>query len=252
MKSPFSRSTKPPSSCASSDAPSTTCAGRMRDRDSAATAAVSSTNSATYLHGPNSVGRGLSRQTKPKNRRLIAAAILALGVLALAFPKANVPSLLWNLSPSVPVGLYRLTARPPVRHALAVIRLAEPYNRLARMRSYLPAGAPLIKPVAAGAGDLVCRRGSLVTINGRAVAVARDFDAAGRLLPHWSGCISLGTTQIIVLSSNPDSFDSRYIQAVDRGYVLGTALPIWVRAAPSPSWPLRDAGRTPISALAAF
>ena len=39
---------------------------------------------------------------------------------------------------------------------LAVIRLPEPFDNLASTRGYLPAGALLIKRVAAGAGDLVC------------------------------------------------------------------------------------------------
>ena len=167
--------------------------------------------------------------------------MLALGVLALASPKANVPSLLWNLSPSVPVGLYRLTDRPPLPGALAVIRLPEPFNTLANTRGYLPAATPLIKPVAAGAGDLVCRHGSLVTINGRAVALASRFDPAGQPLPRWSGCISLSTTQIFLLSADPDSFDSRYIGPVARRQVLGTALPIWVRRTP----PWRATASTP-------
>jgi len=161
--------------------------------------------------------------------------MLALGVPALTCPKANVPSLIWNLSPSVPVGLYRLTAGAPLTGVLAVIRLPEPFNTLASTRGYLPAGALLIKRVAASAGDLVCRHGALVTINGRAVARARPFDSAGQPLPRWTGCISLGTSQIFVLSADPDSFDSRYIRAVNHRDVLGAAVSVWVRRTPSPS-----------------
>jgi type IV secretory pathway protease TraF len=117
---------------------------------------------------------------------------------------------------------------------LAVIRLPEPFNKLASTRGYLPAGALLIKRVAAGTGDLVCRHGALVTINGRAVARARPFDAAGQPLPRWSGCVSLGTTQIFVLSADPDSFDSRYIRAVNRRDVLSAAVSVWVRPTLSP------------------
>jgi type IV secretory pathway protease TraF len=118
---------------------------------------------------------------------------------------------------------------------LAVIRLPEPFNTLASTRGYLAAGALLIKRVAASAGDLVCRHGALVTINGRALARARPFDSAGQPLPRWSGCISLRTTQIFVLSADPDSFDSRYIRAVNHRDVLGAAVSVWVRRTPSPS-----------------
>ena len=103
-------------------------------------------------------------------------AVLALGSIALAYPKADAPTLLWNASASVATGLYRLTSQPPMMGALAVIRLPEPLRTLAETRRYLPAGTLLIKPVAAGAGDTVCRRGPLVTINGRVVARAKSAD----------------------------------------------------------------------------
>jgi conjugative transfer signal peptidase TraF len=125
--------------------------------------------------------------------------------------------------------LYRLASRPPRPGALAVIRLPEPVRTLAETRGYLRAGRLLIKPVAAVAGDLVCRHGALITINGQAVAQAKLADTAGRPLPAWSGCIRLADTQVFVLAADPDSFDSRYFGPVDRANVLGTALPVWVR-----------------------
>ena len=98
-------------------------------------------------------------------------------------------------------------------------------------RRYLRKGALLIKPIAAGAGQTVCRHGALVTVNGRIVARARTLDAAGRPLPAWSGCFRLAADQIFVLSADPDSFDSRYMGPIDRAHVLGTAQPVRVRQA---------------------
>jgi type IV secretory pathway protease TraF len=121
--------------------------------------------------------------------------------------------------------------------ALAVIRLPEPLRILAETRGYLRKGALLIKPVAAGAGDTVCRHGSLVTINGRVVAHARTLDGVGRPLPAWSGCFRLAPDQIFVLSADPDSFDSRYMGPIDRVHVLGLAQPVWVRQTPPISAP---------------
>jgi conjugative transfer signal peptidase TraF len=161
-------------------------------------------------------------------------ALLGIASLAILFPKTGTPVLLWNASPSVAIGLYRLTTRPPLTGALAVIRLPEPLRILAETRGYLRKGALLIKPVAAGAGDTVCRHGPLVTINGRIVAHARTLDAVGRPLPAWSGCFRLARNDIFVLSADPDSFDSRYLGPIDRAHVLGLALPVWVRhAAPT-------------------
>jgi type IV secretory pathway protease TraF len=108
---------------------------------------------------------------------------------------------------------------------------------LAETRGYLRKGALLIKPVAAGAGDTVCRHGQLVTINGRIVAHSRTLDAVGRPLPAWSGCFRLARNDIFVLSADPDSFDSRYLGPIDRAHVLGLALPVWVRQAAPTSAP---------------
>jgi conjugative transfer signal peptidase TraF len=158
-------------------------------------------------------------------------------LFALLFPKTGAPLFVWNASPSVPVGLYRLSSRPSQKAALVIVRLPEPLRILAETRGYLRRGALLIKPVAAGAGDTVCRHGSLVTVNGRAAAPANLFDAKGRPLPAWSGCFRLGASDIFVLSADPDSFDSRYTGPIDRAHVVGFALPIWVRQAAPTSTP---------------
>ena len=128
-------------------------------------------------------------------------------------------------------------SRPSQTAALAVIRLPEPLRILAETRGYLRKGALLIKPIAAGAGDRVCRHDALVTVNGRIVARARTLDAAGRSLPAWSGCFQLGASDIFVLSADPDSFDGRYMGPIDRAHVMGFAGPIWVRPAAPTSAP---------------
>ena len=156
-------------------------------------------------------------------------ALLALASIALAYPKASAPALLWNASASVATGLYRLTSQPPLTGALAVIRLPEPFKTLAETRGYLRAGALVIKPVAAGAGDTVCRHGLVVTINGRVAARASMADPAGRLLPSWSGCFRLAATDIFVVSHEPGSFDSRYFGPLERRHIVGAAMPVWVR-----------------------
>jgi conjugative transfer signal peptidase TraF len=193
-------------------------------------AAGSSIASAISSHGPSS-GRAIRKGTRLPRHRLCTLALLAVASLAILFPKAGAPVLVWNASPSVPIGLYRLTSRPPRAGALAVIRLPEPLRILAETRGYLGKSALLIKPVAAGAGDTVCRHGPLVTINGRIVARAGTSDAAGRTLPAWSGCFRLAANAIFVLSADPDSFDGRYMGPIDRAHVLGLALPVWVRQA---------------------
>jgi conjugative transfer signal peptidase TraF len=194
-------------------------------------AGASSTGSAISWPGPSSAGRAIRKGTRVPRHRLCTLTLLGIGSLAILFPKSAAPVLVWNASPSVAIGLYRLTTRPPLTGALAVIRLPERLRILAETRGYLRKGALLIKPVAAGAGDTVCRHGSLVTVNGRIAARAGTLDTVGRPLPAWSGCFRLAANDIFVLSADPDSFDSRYMGPIDRAHVVGIAQPVWVRQA---------------------
>jgi conjugative transfer signal peptidase TraF len=160
-----------------------------------------------------------------------------LGVLAVAAPRSSHPLLLSNASHSVPTGLYGVVPRAPAKGELAVIRLAGPVQALAVERGYLGAGALVIKPVAALSDDVVCRHGATVTVNGLPMARARDADGFGRPLPRWSGCVTLAAGEVFVLSTVPDSFDSRYFGAVVAQHIVGTGWAIWtsenaVRPAP--------------------
>jgi conjugative transfer signal peptidase TraF len=143
------------------------------------------------------------------------------------WPKSSDPLLLWNMSPSVPLGLYYMLPRQPTTGALAVVRLPKPFLDLVATRRYLPTGAFLIKPVAASTGDVVCRHGSIVAVNGRTAAIASSADASCRPLPKWTGCIRLDASEVFVLSAEPHSFDSRYFGPIDRRNVIGAASLVW-------------------------
>ena len=147
------------------------------------------------------------------------------------------PLLLWNASASVPIGLYVRSARPPRVGALVLLRLPQPVRGLAAARGYLPAGVLLIKPVAAAAGDLVCRHGPLVAIKARTVARAARADRKGRPLPSWSGCRRLTSALLFAVSPEPDSFDGRYFGPLSRGTLRGTALPDWTLSKPATAPP---------------
>jgi conjugative transfer signal peptidase TraF len=154
-------------------------------------------------------------------------ALLAMGTIACAvvaaapLVKSN-PILIWNASPSVPIGLYQIERRSPGRFEIAVIRLPKWVSALADQRQYLPSSAVLLKPMAATEGDIVCRFGRHVFVNGKLHAKALRQDKMKRPLPSWKGCLRLRTGQIVVLSKREDSFDSRYFGMVEKRQVLGT------------------------------
>ena len=152
-------------------------------------------------------------------------------VAALLIKPALAPLYVLNLSPSVPVGLYRLESGNPHRGGLAVIRLSQPWRDLAAAREYLPPQALLIKPVAALGGDHVCRSGARITINGRLAAVAQPEDKKGRALPEWEGCKTLVEGEAFLLSRTDGSFDGRYFGVTPRSALIANAVTVsrWLR-----------------------
>ena len=162
-------------------------------------------------------------------RSLLTISTAVISLLALTWPKQSVPKLYWNVTPSVPTGLYMLTSRNPAKGDLAIISLPEAAALVADVRGYLPARSRLIKPVVAASGDTVCRHGLVVTIDRRPVALAYEFDMRQRPLPRWDGCHRLTPSQIFVISGVRGSFDSRYIGRIHVRHVVGTAIPIWTR-----------------------
>src|SRR4029077_9798378 len=79
--------------------------------------------------------------------------------------------LVWNWTASLPLGLYWLSrGASPARGKLVAFPVPANVEGLVRERQYLPAGAMLVKPVVATAGDHVCTEGGTLTINGQPLA----------------------------------------------------------------------------------
>jgi conjugative transfer signal peptidase TraF len=155
-------------------------------------------------------------------------AVLGVGA-SLAFHPA--PRWVWNETASVPIGLYRIQPTVPVRIGdIVALRLPEREATLLATRGYLPFGVLLLKPVAALAGQNVCRIGVHVTIDGKAAGDAKTVDHRGRPLPVWQGCRTLGSGQVFVMNAAvPTSLDGRYFGVLPMDTVIGRAVPVHVR-----------------------
>lgn len=154
----------------------------------------------------------------------IAAIVIVAVICTIGTPQRLL--LVWNVTPSTPIGFYIVTQAMPKRGDLVVTHLPPGMEALAVSRALLSANTPVLKPIAALAGDLVCRFGSTVTINGSFAAIARKLDRDGRSLPIWRGCRRVSASQIFILAGHPDSFDSRYYGPVDARHVRGVAHPL--------------------------
>ena len=119
---------------------------------------------------------------------------------------------------------------PPYRlrvGTLVVAHIPSWAARLAAERDYLPITVPVIKRIAAGDGESVCERSGSLAIDGRVVARALSADSAGRPLPAWHGCRTLGRGDFLLLGDTWDSYDSRYFGPIPAGAVIGRAIPLW-------------------------
>ena len=159
-------------------------------------------------------------------------AVMALGVGATALPQLDdrPPWLVWNASASVPIGLYAVGTIIDV-HAgdLVVVRPPEPLARFLSDRGYLPRGVPLLKHVAALAGQSVCRIGRSVTVDAIEMGEARERDSRNRALPVWQGCRVIAKGDVFLMNpQSADSLDGRYFGPLSAASIVGRAIPLWV------------------------
>jgi type IV secretory pathway protease TraF len=77
------------------------------------------------------------------------------------------------------------------------------------------------------AGDVVCARRGILTINGEPFGRILQGDSEGRELPAYDGCGALPEGQVFLASHHPGSFDSRSFGPVDIHALQGTVTPLW-------------------------
>ena len=161
---------------------------------------------------------------------LVVVASLLLGV--------DLAGLCFNLTASLPSGIYRVIRRPAVLGDLVAFCPPPEWVRLGRNRCYLPSGrcqgggVPLLKRVVAVEGQVVVVDAAGVAIDGHWLQEpAPTVDQQGRPLAPWpEGHHRLGPGQLWLATSDPRSFDSRYFGPVSRDAVLATVVPVWTWA----------------------
>lgn len=141
----------------------------------------------------------------------------------------------FNLSGSMPVGLYQLTPERPQRKDPVVFCLARdnPYSVLAAARGYLGAGScpsglkPLLKRLEGLAGDEFLAGESGIWLNGRLLANSawQPEDSRGRPMPGsnlvWHRNLTIEPGWALVMSEGRElGFDSRYFGLVEEQPLL--------------------------------
>lgn len=165
-------------------------------------------------------------------RRAPKTLILGGSALALIGASAVVqsdPAVLWNPSPSVPVGFYAVTPIETLEvGTLVAVRPSEPLKSWLVENRYLGRDTPLLKYIAALPRAEVCRDGTSILIDGDAIAEARERDRLERPLPVWNGCHRLAEGEVFFLNADhPASLDGRYFGPLGAETIIGQATPIW-------------------------
>lgn len=173
-------------------------------------------------------------------QRWTAATLLLGGVtLTAAIAIAGLAGLRVNLTPSYPLGLWRIVPKNADYGVGDLVFVCPPKTAIFEMaveRGYLPLGlcpggtGPLIKTIAATSGQSV-EIGPTVMIDGLPVANSdiRRKDASGRALaPAAGGVVPAGA--VFLLSDYSGSFDSRYFGPIPSRGILGLAQPVLIYA----------------------
>lgn len=156
---------------------------------------------------------------------ILAATALIAAPTAIDHP----PTLIWNASASVPIGLYRV--QPAGKLHVTELVVAAPPEPLASMLAdgnYLPRGVPLLKRVLALPGQTVCRAGRAIIVDDIDMGDARERDGRGRPLPVWQGCRVIAEGEVFLMNwQSADSLDGRYFGPLPVASIVGRATPLW-------------------------
>jgi len=141
-----------------------------------------------------------------------------------------------NWTSSMPLGLYRELPARLERGAVVLICLPEEVAQLGRQRRYLPLGdcpegvSPIVKEIAAIAGDEIALQENSLAVNGVVVdrTGLRSTDSLGRPLDHAQlGRRLVGDGEVWVLGiERSRSWDSRYFGAVPVESIVASAKPV--------------------------
>lgn len=158
-------------------------------------------------------------------------------------------SLLWwqgirfNVSESMPIGVYHLVDKPVERGRWVSVCLPSALSKFALEREYLPKGVcpngtqPLLKVVVAMPGDTVELIQGALIVNGhhQLLSATKNHDETQRALPSLArGTYFTPPNEVWLLGHRaPNSWDSRYFGAISMHHIQAVAEKISLTGATS-------------------
>jgi conjugative transfer signal peptidase TraF len=168
---------------------------------------------------------------------------LALFAAAFALPSLLHHTLLHVVTPSIPPGWYFVERFGSPHVGEYVVTCLPASIALSGLRrGYLMPGdcpsdvAPLVKVLAAAAGDTVTISPDGVFVNGnRAAASPASRDSRGiPLFPHHFGTYRIQAGTVFLLGTSTHSWDSRYFGALSSQSIIGRAHPLIINPSAVP------------------
>lgn len=158
---------------------------------------------------------------------VLMTTVASVGV-ALAATLPTPLKLIWNVSASVPVGLYSVEPADALEVTdLVAVMPQPPLAAFLVARGYLGEGTPLLKRVMGLPGQEVCRFSDAITVDGVPLGEALRRDRLGRDLPVWQGCRRIAPGHLFVMNPDVgDSLDGRYFGPIPATTVIGRAMPL--------------------------
>lgn len=151
----------------------------------------------------------------------LGAAALAFAALVLTGARKDV--VLYNHSPSVPVGFYIRDSGDPAPGMFVTVHARDVAPIEAAAHQFDDEGDRFIKRLVAGAGQHVCSNGRVLSVDGVPVATVQNRAGA----PHgWVGCRTLASSEILLLGDSADSFDGRYWGPIHDDLIEGVWRPL--------------------------
>jgi conjugative transfer signal peptidase TraF len=145
-----------------------------------------------------------------------------------------------NISPSIPKGIYLKTSVSPKRGSLVSLCLPNKHMKIGLENHYLIAGngtcdgmLPLLKEIIAVPGDDVILMKDRISVNGKMYNFpTHDKDSNGNLMSAYPRGHYLNTKGYWLLgTSDSRSWDSRYWGAVPMALIKNSLLPIFTQQA---------------------
>lgn len=152
----------------------------------------------------------------------LSGAVAALAALILT-GGARQDVVLFNHSPSVPVGFYVRESSVLTRGMFVTVRARDVAPAEAVAHHYNDEGDRFIKRLAAIAGQEVCSDGRVLSIDDVEAAIVQVGAGAPQ---GWVGCRTLGSNEILLLGDSANSFDGRYWGPISTDVVEGVWRPL--------------------------